>query len=635
MKELIKKHIKNVIIILIISIIIQLLLMVYNICIHKLYEYKHLINNTPIEIDIQNCNLSEPDEWGYVYLQYNGEISDVNNIELVMKQQMDDKYIRLICEDNDNVLMLKSDKEQKVYKTYMNKQINIKDFKICYHKDDLQLNDIDKLIVNDNLYYMPEVEFSTTNLIIIFSIIITFYIAVQFYYILQTKELKISKGKLFLIIGSVIGCVFCFTNLVLRTYDEHAHFWRAYEISAGKLTSNSNKALPKSIYDIVIDENGTYRIEKNSYKYSNVLSHIQDKLKPENSVKISAGTVSTLSPFSYFPQATGILIGRLLQLNPYIIAILGRITNLIFYLLLVFWAIQLMPKEKWKNILMVCALLPMSMEIAASLSPDAIIISTMYLAISYLLHLKYVKKKSGIKETIIFGILCLIPSMCKIVYIFIAILFFTIPKEKFEKQKQKILYFILIMCIILIPYFSWNIIPKQGEIAIRTNQTEQIYFTLSDPMRDLETGVNTLYNYIINGENENYVFTMIGGWFTPYIIDFVFLGILLFATFCKNKKNNNKSDIQLENKDKILILIISLLIILMIFAGLYTGYTRSCYTIVEGVQGRYFLPILPLLLILIEKDKIQYSIEKIRIKYLVLSILLYIPPVITMIEHFK
>lgn len=634
MKEVIKKHAKHVIIILIVSILLEFALMIYYMCINKLYEHKNLNNNNPIEIDIQSCSLSQPDKWGYVYLEYDEKIEDVHNIELVMKNMDDDKYIKLIYENN-SLLMLKSDEEQTIYKVYINNSENLEGFKICYYKDDIQIEDIDKIIINDNLSYTTEAKFSVINILIFFVIIMIIYIAVQFYRFLQNETLKISKGKLFLIIGTIIGIVFCFTNLVLRSYDEHAHFWRAYEISTGNFVTSPNQSLPKSIYDLVIDENGLYHIENNTYSYKDVLSHIKDKLNPENSAYISPGTVTSLSMFSYIPQAIGILIGRLFKLNPYIIAILGRITNLIYYLSVIYFAIKLMPKEKWKNILIVCALLPMSMVIAASLSPDAIIISTMYLAIAYVLHLKYDKEKIGIKETIIFGILCLIPTMCKVVYIFLTILFFTIPKEKFKNTKCRIIYFAIIMCIILIPYLVWNKIPKPEEVAIRTNQTEQIYFTLSDPLRDLGTGGKTLYKYLIGSDSSNYIFTMIGGWFTPYTIDCVFLLILLFVTFYENKEDANNHSINLSKKDKFIILIICSLVILMIFAGLYVGFTRACYTIVEGVQGRYFLPILPLLLILIETNKIKCNIKNIRIKYIVLSLLLYIPSVVTIIEHFK
>ena len=629
MKDNIKRHLKNLMIIAFISILLEVLLLGYYFCINKLYTKRHLISNEPIEIDIQSLQLSEPDEWGYVYLHYNNKIENVYNVELIMKETTNDKYIRLFYDDT-RVIMLKADKEQKIFKTYFGTPTDLEQFKIYFYKDDIRLEDIDKIVINDNLQYMPQLQFSIVNVLIFFAIICTLYIAIQFYKILQTKQLRIRKEKLFVIIGLIIGLIFCFVNLVLRKYDEHAHFWRAYELSAGNMISGTKQNIPKSIYDTVIDNDGVYHIENNTYSYKEVLEHLKDKLDTDNSTYISPGTVTSLSLISYIPQTIGILIGRLLHLNPYIIAILGRITTLIYYLTLIYFAIKLMPKEKWKNILIVCSLLPMSITIAASLSPDAVIISTMILAIAYAFHLKYDKEEISLKDVVIFAVLCMIPTVCKVVYVFVILLFFTIPKDKYRCNKQRYKFFAIILCIVLVPLLLWNAISKSTvEIAIRTSQTEQIYFTLADPMRDLYTAANTIWN-----NTENYIFTMIGGWHTPYIIDCIFIIILAITTFGKNN-NTKDEEINLLKNDKKIIFTICLLIIITIFVAMYVGYTRAEYTIVEGVQGRYFLPVLPLILILFETDLFNYKTNNLKAKYIIVMLLLYVPIISNIIRYFN
>ena len=97
MKDNIKRHLKNLMIIAFISILLEVLLLGYYFCINKLYTKRHLISNEPIEIDIQSLQLSEPDEWGYVYLHYNNKIENVYNVELIMKETTNDKYILKPC----------------------------------------------------------------------------------------------------------------------------------------------------------------------------------------------------------------------------------------------------------------------------------------------------------------------------------------------------------------------------------------------------------------------------------------------------------------------------------------------------------------------------------------------------------
>ena len=86
--------------------------------------------------------------------------------------------------------------EQKIFKTYFGTPTDLEQFKIYFYKDDIRLEDIDKIVINDNLQYMPQLQFSIVNVLIFFAIICTLYIAIQFYKILQTKQLRIRKEKL-------------------------------------------------------------------------------------------------------------------------------------------------------------------------------------------------------------------------------------------------------------------------------------------------------------------------------------------------------------------------------------------------------------------------------------------------------
>lgn len=627
MKAQMKKWIKVVLIILLISILLEVLLLGYNVIIKKLYSVKHLIDNEPVSLHIEDFVVSEPDEYGYVYLQYNQEIANLYNVEMTMKETSEDKYIRLLY-NNDSTLMLKSNKEQTKFKAYIN-QTNVSNLQISFQEGTINTEDIESITLNANIDYLPENAFSGMHVVIFFIILMLGYLIVKYGKNSLKFVNKIKKENLFLIIGAILGIILCFVNLPLRKYDEHAHFWKAYEVSMGNFTSNPNKGtIPKTIYSTVIDENGLYHIENNTYSYQEVLETIDEGINPEDGTYINPGTVSNLSPFSYLPQAIGILIARIMHLSPTLIAIAGRMTNLIAYLLCMYFAIKLMPKEKWKNILIVVALLPMSLVIGASLSPDAVIISVLTLAIAYLLNLKYVKDKITIKNIIILAILFMIPAICKIVYILAAGLFFILPKSKFKNKKEYYTFALIMLLIIALPIFIWNTLTKDiVQTAIRTNQPEQIYFTLSDILRDLYTTGNTLYN-----NTEDYLYTMIGGWFTPYIVDFVFIAFLLFVTFQKDETQN---DIKFSKKDKIIISVILLLIIALIFGGMYVGFTRAEYTIVEGVQGRYFIPILALILILFEGNRISLKLSYKKVIYFISLVVLYIPSLLTMVEYFN
>ncbi len=92
--------------------------------------------------------------------------------------------------------------------------------------------------------------------------------------------------------------------------------------------------------------------------------------------------------------------------------------------------------------------------------------------------------------------------------------------------------------------------------------------------------------------------------------------------------------IELEKKDKIILGVISLLEMGLIFIGFYVSWTRAHYGIAEGIQGRYFLPILPLIALLASKNVLDVKIKNEKWKVAFLIIILYIPTIIATIKAY-
>lgn len=620
----IKKHIQIIIAILLVSILLECILMIYNVGIKYVFNKKKLINNEPISIEIKDINIKEEDN--NVYLNYDkDEQININNIELILKEKNEDAYIRFIHNQGEQK-MEKSNKEQMAFKAYLPQQISVNKFIIVFPKHQINIDNIEKIIVNNNISYLPKTIFSIYELGVIFVSLLILYIAIIAYK--KLKSMKIKKEKIFLILGICLGIVMVFINVPLARYDEHAHFWRAYELSCGIIKSGTQK-LPNNIFNIVIDDNGVYHIEdRTSYNYMREISKL-DLNESDKSFQ-TVGATATLSPFSYIPQTIGCMIGNLLNLKPILIVYLARLSNLLFYIGIIYLSIKIMPKEKWKEVIMLIALFPMTLNLAASISPDVTIISLSILLVSYILNLKFNKEKVKIIDCIILLILNLIVSMSKIVYLPMTLLYFLIPKEKFKNKKQRILLLFISILLFASIYFVWQSIATGAVTIIRTSTTEQIYFTLSSITRDMYTGINTIYKY-----STDYYLTMIGGWNTQPIIAIIFSIILFITTLGKNNNETEQQDvIKLEKKDKILISIPILISVLLIFVGLYIPWTRACFTYVEGVQGRYFLPILLPLILILEKDKFYYNIKNKNSRLMCLIALIYIPIFINTISSY-
>ena len=135
--------------------------------------------------------------------------------------------------------------------------------------------------------------------------------------------------------------------------------------------------------------------------------------------------------FGYLPQAIGIFIAKLLDLNVIWILWLGRISNLICYAGLISLAIRKTPVFKMPLLAVSC--IPISIYQAASISIDSMIIGLGILAIAYFIYMVQSKENSlEIKDIILFSVICLLLGLCKITYLAFIFLLLLVPRRNFN-----------------------------------------------------------------------------------------------------------------------------------------------------------------------------------------------------------
>lgn len=619
-----KKHIRNAVIFLVIVIIFEALLFGYGNFVNYFFEKMHLTGNTPMDITMEEIKLSKIEN--DTYLEINKKLEGVYNITLLLKEKNEDTYMRILYDqDRVSAKMEKANLDGTKYNKYfIGSGATLENVKIAFSEAQLSLDKIQAIRINDNITFTKTPEFSVIEILKLYLVVMAIYAIIQTYIAIKKSKKDIGKEKVFLVAALVIGAVFNIVILPLSRYDDHAHFWRIYEISSGNLVSKVTNEFPKSVKDLIIDEDGVYHINDITYSYMQEKAKL--KLNKDEKEPLAVGLSSGASPISYLPQLVGVTIGRVLQLNPLTIAYLGRIANFIAYLIIMYWAIKLLPKDKWKNIFIIIALLPMTMNMAMSLSPDAMIISVSFLAISYMLHLKYKAENVGWKQAAIIGALCMLPTVCKTVYFPLVFLFFMIPKDKFKNKMTRWGYFAGIVVFCLGVYSVWQrFLSSEVAAAIHTNATEQFFYAIADPMRTLMNLINTINTYI-----SEFIFPMIGGWNTNHIVSVGFIVLLLIATFAIHKKADKpeNEEVELERKDRIIMGLISIIVILLSFAGMYVLWTEATKNVIDGVQGRYFLPILPLIMLALERNTFTYDIKNRNKKCLFAILVLYIPVVI-------
>lgn len=326
-----------------------------------------------------------------------------------------------------------------------------------------------------------------------------------------------------------------------------------------------------------------------------------------NQSTILDGSAFEQNPFyGYLPQAIGIFIAKLFDMNVIWMLWLGRIFNLIFYAGLISLAIKKAPVLKIPLLCVAC--LPISIYQAASVSIDSMIIGLGILTIAYFIYLYKADADSlEIREVAIFCALSFLLGLCKLPYLAFVFLILLVPKENF-KNRNILLYMLLGILIVGALGVLWSTYSTPALMhswRSKLNYMDpslQLEFLITHPVKilyflkqiftfNLGSVINGVFNFF--GANNPYHYS------DNYIFITVLIWIFMVFTllFYPNKSEfNSKARIG------------SLIILLMIYVGtcfiqLLTWADVGGMSL--GVSIRYFLPLFALLPIIV-----PFKIEK-------------------------
>lgn len=414
----------------------------------------------------------------------------------------------------------------------------------------------------------------------------------------------------FLIIGLFMGSMYVLLFPPSVAPDEHGHIATAYAdtnvlLGREKTDINGNVYVRKT--DAAIEDRSTLSLENMAYYY-NMLFQPSDK----EITSYDRGPLS-VPIFAHLPQTIGVVIGNVFGLNGLITLYIGKIMGLLFYILCVSAAIHIMP---WgKMILAVIALFPMSLELAASFSYDCVVNGLSFLFIAYTLHMIYDKKIIEWKDWLFLVLIGIWMAPCKFVYAFICGIIFAIPENKFRNKKSARLLKILFIICIAVFTMSIRSASLQGVITAESGESSvgwPIQQILADPVKSI--GVLFLTYF---AQSEYYLGTIVGqslGWFQINISWVNIIGFLLCLSYAVYADKNTGE--YLKTKQKVLFVILSIIMLGAIVLSMWMDFTPTYWKNVAGVQGRYFLPFLPMLMLCI-KNKYTLYHRKIENKILI------------------
>lgn len=377
------------------------------------------------------------------------------------------------------------------------------------------------------------------------------------------KHPALKPEIIFLIIGLIFGIAIALINPIFHVPDEPSHYLKVINLSQGHIFEEQSKIF-----------------------------------------------VDLYSPVPYIIPTLTVLIGKLFGLSNIVIFYLGRLANLFFYVFVIFVAIKYTPILKWVFVLL--ALMPMALYQAASFSSDGFNIAISLLLIAFILKLAFDDKISKVHRNhlLFIFILGILLALSKEIYLLLLLLVLIIPNNKFKSLNYKYTWFFIIFTFSIVTALLWSLQVKGIYVPVSPEvyPQKQLMFISTHLVSFIGIFIFTLSQnamYYITTSVGAFGWQGIGSYTTlPTVLVYIYIIFLLIIALTDN------SEVNLDLNQKVLSMVVFLFCFVSIFVLEYLTWNNVGNSFIDGVYGRYFIPIAPLLFLTLYNNRIPNFKEK-------------------------
>lgn len=420
---------------------------------------------------------------------------------------------------------------------------------------------------------------------------------------------RLSVGKTFLISALVLAFVYSFLIPPFCVPDERAHIDAVYTISNEMLGINEIPAsgrIYKRADDIDATKENTMDVTTERYRetFENIFGKSADETLQ---VAYADNPVSNVTFLNYLPAAFGFTIARLLHFNTMTMIMFGRWMNALASILLMWIAIRKLPFGKAS--FAVFGLFPIILQQIASCSYDGILLGAMFVYFAYAFSLMYSKQKSIFDFEIMLMAGGFAAAACKGgVYIPLLGLILLVCWEIGNNLKEKIGWTLgaaIPVGMVFVGQFSqkiWGMLVRTSGSAYRSGVE---LYNLLDLLHEPNKLVR-IYQNTVNLLGDSYIQESIGGKLgrlNVYIPWYIMIAFLLLVVLSTVTQEGEKSYIR--KGQRCFIVLISCISAGLVMLSMLLAWTQNTYNYIIGVQGRYFLPAIGVLILSLGNNKIK------------------------------
>lgn len=421
---------------------------------------------------------------------------------------------------------------------------------------------------------------------------------------------------LFLLISLPVTLFFA-THIPLTIgLDESIHITRAYNISELNFYPDVDKSdgIPANLHDALVYFKETNETSILDGKYSERLffqknyltelradhdykRHRSSSLNSDQDKYYKYTSSGSYSPAIYTPYAIAFFFASLLDLSVGSSIILARVVGAVFAITIVFVALYITRKQKIKWLLFCVALFPSVLYQFSVVTADTYCIAIALLYLSLVIPSILNGRNINLKTLLLIFTVGILLALAKINYIPLLLLTFLLPIKntriigsKTISSKLVKLFMFGVPIVIALVFALATSHPEYVNAWGTGSPDNQIRYLAARPWYFLQVLYNTISSASPGwGSNMYGVFAYLPGMSISTISQTaLIISMVVSAIYASRKLTARLSYILLAS---------SIISITSIYAALYVSFTPAQYPLVNGVQARYFIPLLPAIML--------------------------------------
>ena len=391
-------------------------------------------------------------------------------------------------------------------------------------------------------------------------------------------------------------------------FDEEIHFeqscWIAHYRNPVQLSPTIFQEFSAGIDTWPLNQPGGLREQRELNQYLDQTGDYRN-----GSIRWSADLNKTTFT-GYLGQAALLKTGELFHLPFSLLFKLGRLGNLVIYVLVMALAIRKTPVGK--GILAFIGLMPAPMMLAGVYSYDPTVTAFTALSCAYMLEaMLNQERRLSIKDFAIIMGAFFWGCRIKAVYAPLILMGFLIPADRFETKKKRnwmragfAAMFLLMMASFVLPVL---ISPSEtGDLrGGATSEAGQMTYVLGQPLAYAAVLFKNIFasfpSYVL-GEGVFGTLGHLGTISFPWLLYAASAAVILTDTGSSCGKTLTKCQ-------RVWIFLLAGACAVLVWTSMYIAFTPPGNTYIEGVQGRYYLPFLFLVWLAVSPSCIQVKLK--------------------------